>query len=453
MTALFPPLIPTGLNYRKEHAFTPAFSQRGTQDSRKNMIRKVAAYLLLALVTLLTAAGAFAGPFAAFADPGLESASPSITLSPATALPNQSITVTGKDFTTGGGITISSITIGGNQIPAEKINFGSAVDVDNGGNFVANVIIPVNSTTLDPGSYSVAVTDSAGAKASASLAISTPTLSVSPSSSRVGSTITITGAKFPSSNGSIGADSAPAITIEYEVEGASSRSMGTVFPNASGGFTTTFEVPLNIPVPSKDNTVRALITGTSTSATALHTVPNPTLAPSPAKGAPGTSVTLKGSDFKPFSTVTSLTLGGLDVAVSSNLHTDAAGGFTTAFVVPEIYGGAQPLSVHLGGSRYTVVFQVEANALATPELAPPPRSFNPADALDPLGDNLLRVFHFDNATKEWAFYDPRPDFASASTLTELVEGQAYWIEVKTDQTAILGGKNRTLIEGWNLVPW
>jgi hypothetical protein len=76
-----------------------------------------------------------------------------------------------------------------------------------------------------------------------------------------------------------------------------------------------------------------------------------------------------------------------------------------------------------------------------------------AGALWPLGDNLVRVFHFDNATKEWAFYDPRPAFASASTLTELVEGQAYWVEVKTDQTAILGSRIITFIEGWNLIPW
>jgi hypothetical protein len=400
------------------------------------MVRQVAAYLPLALAAWLISVGVLvAGLSIAFADPGIQSSSPSITLSPATALPNQSITVTGKDFTTGGGITISSITIRGSQIPAEKINFGSAVDVDNGGRFVANFIIPLNTTTLTPGSYSVQVTDSAGVRASASLTVPTPTLSVSPSSSRVGSTITITGAKFPTNNGSIGADSTLAITIEYEVKGSTPRSIGTVYPDASGGFTTTFEAPLNTPIPSKDNTVRAIVAGTSTSATALHSVPNPTLTPSPAKGAPGTSVTLTGSDFKPFSTVTSLTLGGLDIAVSSDLHTDATGSFTTAFVVPEIYGGAQPVSVHLGGSRYTVVFHVEAStaASATPEPAPPPRAVSPVGALTPLGENLLRVFHFDNATKEWAFYDPRPDFASANTLTELVEGQAYWIEVKTDQ--------------------
>jgi hypothetical protein len=264
----------------------------------------------------------------------------------------------------------------------------------------------------------------------------------------------VTGANFPVNNGSIGADNTPTIAIEYEVAGAILRNVVTVFPDASGGFTTTFEVPLNIPIPSKENTVRALIMGTSTAATALHSVPNPTLIPSPAKGAPGTNVTLTGSDFKPFSTVASLTLGGLDVAVSSNLHTDATGSFTTTFVVPEIYGGAQPVSAQVGGSRYTVVFHVEASttASATPEPAPIPWSVNLAGALRPLEDNLVRVFYFDNATKEWAFYDPRPDFASANTLTELVEGQAYWIEVKADQTAILDGKNRTLIEGWNLVP-
>jgi hypothetical protein len=211
-------------------------------------------------------------------------------------------------------------------------------------------------------------------------------------------------------------------------------------------------VPVDVSIPSSDNTVRALFVGTAAAATAKHSVPNPTLTPSPAKGAPGTSVTLTGSDFKAFATVSSLTLGGLDVGVPSNLHTDATGNFTTTFVVPETYGGAQPVSAQVGGSRYTTVFHVEASSPAA-EQVPLPQSVSMAGTLWPLGDNLMRVFHFDNATKEWAFYDPRPAFASASTLTELVEGQAYWVEVKTDQTAILGSRIITFIEGWNLIPW
>jgi hypothetical protein len=348
------------------------------------MGRKIAVYFSLALaVVLFTTTGSLVTELSvAFAELRLQSSSPTVTLSPATALPNQSITITGKGFTTGGRTKVSSITIGGDLIPVEKINFGSAVDVDNGGNFVANVVIPLNSTTLTPGSYSVEATDSAGVKASASLTIPTPTLSVSPTSSRVGSTVTATGANFPINNDGFGADNTPAITIEYEVNGGTPRSVVTVFPDSAGGFTTTFTVPVDAPVPSSDNIVRALISGTSAAATAKHSVPNPILTPSPAKGAPGTEVTLTGSYFKAFATVASLTLGGLDVVDLSGLHTDAIGGFTITFVVPETYGGAQPVSVQIGGSRYTTVFHVEAG-FTGPALPPEPISL--ASALWPLG--------------------------------------------------------------------
>jgi len=74
-------------------------------------------------------------------------------------------------------------------------------------------------------------------------------------------------------------------------------------------------------------------------------------------------------------------------------------------------------------------------------------------ALEPLGNNLERVFHFDNATKEWTFYDPRPVFAESNTVKELVSGEAYMIRVSTDQTTTLNGKVQGLHAGWNLIAW
>ena len=82
-------------------------------------------------------------------------------------------------------------------------------------------------------------------------------------------------------------------------------------------------------------------------------------------------------------------------------------------------------------------------------------SSEPGVALDTLtnSDNLLRVWNFNNATKEWFFYDPRPAFAAANTLTEMVSGQPYWIMVVRAQSALLNGNSRSFYEGWNLVPW
>ena len=38
---------------------------------------------------------------------------------------------------------------------------------------------------------------------------------------------------------------------------------------------------------------------------------------------------------------------------------------------------------------------------------------------EPLGDNLIRVWSFDNQDNSWSFYDPRAAFAAAYTLVEL----------------------------------
>ena len=49
-----------------------------------------------------------------------------------------------------------------------------------------------------------------------------------------------------------------------------------------------------------------------------------------------------------------------------------------------------------------------------------------------LGEGLERVFYFNNLTKKWTIYDPRPEFADANTLDHLVEGQVYWFKVTED---------------------
>ena len=76
-----------------------------------------------------------------------------------------------------------------------------------------------------------------------------------------------------------------------------------------------------------------------------------------------------------------------------------------------------------------------------------------ARALEPLGDNLERVWHLDDTTREWTFYDPRPVFAESNTVKELVPGEAYSIRVSAYQTMTLNGQVHRLYAGWNLIGW
>ena len=81
----------------------------------------------------------------------------------------------------------------------------------------------------------------------------------------------------------------------------------------------------------------------------------------------------------------------------------------------------------------------------------------PATALAPLGDNLVRVFKFNNATKTWLFYDPREEFAAVNTLTTLTSGEAYWIKVTRTMTVGMNGGSRSLTcahgDCWNQIVW
>ena len=74
-------------------------------------------------------------------------------------------------------------------------------------------------------------------------------------------------------------------------------------------------------------------------------------------------------------------------------------------------------------------------------------------ALEPLGNNLTRVFYFDRGTESWQFYDPRPRFNNTSSLTRLVAGEPYWLEVNRSQTVTLNGQVRRLDLGGNPLVW
>ena len=76
-----------------------------------------------------------------------------------------------------------------------------------------------------------------------------------------------------------------------------------------------------------------------------------------------------------------------------------------------------------------------------------------ATGLEPLDDNLVRVWHFDNTTKEWSFYDSRPEFADFNTVTVLEDGEIYVVQVLQDQTVTLNETERNLTTGWNIVAW
>lgn len=405
-------------------------------------------YLRLALALVLAVAAALLGT-----EPS--HAAPALTITPATAQANQAVSVTGTGFTTGTGVTVASITLGGVLIPGDKINTGNPVQVDSAGNFVAIVLVPVTGATLTAGSLTLLVTDSLGGQGSASLTVPTPALSVNPATSRVSTTVTVTGSNFHVASSRAGADYAPAVNLYYNNNtGLISRLMATVVPDSTGKFTATFDVPVSASVGLK-NTVKAVtVGGPVAGVSADHTVPAPAVSISPTSGPPESAVTVTGVDLPAFTPVKDLAFAHVGQLSATPVFTDASGKATLTLKVPLLENGAYPVRLQVGETSYIVAFTIQGSWYKpSPPPPPAPPSTGSAEGLAPLGENLVRVWNLDNATKSWAFYDPDPALAGLGSLTRLVEGLVYWVRVKADQTAVLNGKERALFQGWNLIPW
>ncbi|HEU0022809.1 MAG TPA: hypothetical protein VFR55_14230, partial [Dehalococcoidia bacterium] len=156
-----------------------------------------------------------------------------------------------------------------------------------------------------------------------------------------------------------------------------------------------------------------------------------------------------------------ITMGGVDILGNRTVSTDGDGNFRIdGLVVPGLDPGVVALTIRVGTG------DLETTAIGTFEItgpAGPSEVVTPVrEAIEPLGDALERVFHFENDTKEWSFFDPRPAFSDANNLAEIREGQVYWIKVTRGLTVALNGRQRDLTcanEGsaqpdcWNVVAW
>ena len=124
--------------------------------------------------------------------------------------------------------------------------------------------------------------------------------------------------------------------------------------------------------------------------------------------------------------------------------------------MPDLDQGTYPILVMVGTGI--------AETTAVVSFKVTQQSESVASGLAPLisADNLERAFLFDNLSKSWLFFDPRPVFAPANTLTVLEQNKIYWLKIKRDQSTTLNGQlsNLTCIgEGtpredcWNQVVW
>ena len=211
----------------------------------------------------------------------------------------------------------------------------------------------------------MSVVDSASVSTSATLRTASPTISVSPTSSRAGSTITVTGANFPLNISSPGTDQVPLVSINYNIATDNPQTVVSIFPDSTGAFTTTFQVPIRRYHPFNQQQgnhghVGHVIQryhnsfGNCTNRTGV-----------PTAGKTGTAITITRTGFNAFIPVKSLSIGGVQVEMPIDMTTGVDGKFTLSGTVPKLKSGTHPILVQVGDSTYTLTFTSQGGSSTT----------------------------------------------------------------------------------------
>ncbi len=407
---------------------------------------------LLASVVLLAAAGANSATWVASAN-----LSPLLTVSPNTAVPNQTVVLLGTGFTPATtergaaasgahqitGLGGSVITVAGTLLKWPYLIY--PINFDTVGNWATPITIPVTPEIVAGGPVSITVVDDQGLALTTQVGIGTPRISLEPASGSRNSVVSITGEGFPAAN------SATSANVQVSISYAGSR-LGVVSPNASGEIDATVQVPETAAIPSS-NIVQATIVGFSQNASAIHSVPDATITVSPTGGRPGSVITIFGKNFPASAIVSGTRAGNISVLNSPAPVTGDDGKFTSFFVVPLFFPGVQTITATAGGITAVSSFTVTEGPAVTQPTPTPQHSIGAAQAMETLtrGDNLIILWNFDDSTKRWTYFDPRPAFAN--TIKTMVTGRVYWLRLNRIQAAPLNGKAVFLVEGWNLVAW
>jgi len=351
-----------------------------------------------------------------------------MTLSPSTAVPLQTITVSGSGFV--GAATVSTILVGNFTVPSANIASGATVTADDSGNIVAQLKVPIDatdSTTRTAGTYKITVTDSTGRTGQADIVIPSRAVTLSPASSRRASTITVDGSGFPA---------ATSVTITY-----AGTTVGSATPDSAGAFSTTVTVPTTATIPST-NTVAVTSSGSGSPAgTASHKVPGATLVVSESSTTSGQTITVTGEGYPGYATMTALSVGAVSAIPTPAPSTDIDGKFTTTVLVPQLASGTQAVLATIGGiSANSSVSVTTAVAAATVTVQTTEDVF--ADEV--ASENLVIVWRL-NTDQSWSFYREGEAFKIADNfMTEHNSGDIVQIKVVADTTF----QGKTLVAGW-----
>ena len=359
-----------------------------------------------------------------------------LTISPTNAVPGQEITIQGSGF--GNGTRIDGLTFGDGANVYASTADGGKPTADTNGNITITVNVPKD---VKPGSREVKATGQNNRIGTASLTVPKPTLTVNPTESLRGTTVTLTGTGFTASD---------SVQIKYDRSQA-----GTVSPqvvtsavvSSTGNFTKTFDVPSyarigqtsKITVSSQLNEITTDNPNGFADVTVDHKTPKPAITLSPETAAAGSTISISGINFAGFAPIAELMIGDRDVKPVPTPATNNSGAITMdGILVPQLDAGSHTVKLKIGDQTVTKFIMVTDAPVSTA----------PADVFEPLveAENLTVVWHYDNATGTWTSYSPTVP-AELNDLETVATGTIVWVQV-SEATTFQG---KSLVAGWNLI--
>src|SRR2546428_491473 len=148
-----------------------------------------------------------------------------ISLNPSSGPVGTTVNISGSNFAANSGITISYDNAGITTTP-------TTITSTSTGSFTGSITVPSSIAGL----HTVNATDASSNSASAQLTVTTPSISLSPSSGPTGTTVNISGSNFVANS---------AVTISYDGSGITTTPT-TVTANSAGSFTCSITVPSSI---------------------------------------------------------------------------------------------------------------------------------------------------------------------------------------------------------------
>ncbi len=355
----------------------------------------------------------------------------SLQISSSEVVANDTIIIEGRGFDSESHINVADITIDGEPLDVAEAGVeGGAIQIDSNGQFVveARVWTVTNrgatsgNPALDADTYTIEVVDSTGFEGEADITILEPTISVTPAVAGPRDYITISGENWPFSTDD------QDFSVDISVEGKD-RSASI---DRTGRFSFQYRLSSGIALGDEhDVTVTFAEYGGDIEEDASFSTPTSGISVSPSAVRPGETISIELLGMPVFTLVSEVRIAGANRLGNQNVNTDRDGNATVAgLLVPAVDAGHYSVQVTVGNETAVAQLEIldEAAAVGTATTLP--------DAVSDLGDNLDAIFHFNNSTKEWTFFDPRPEFSELNTLTELISGQPYWVLVKADQTGV-----------------